>query len=336
MTELYVGVDVSQKKIDGAVWLNGQAQNLGKFSNDETGFIELSQAINNIGLDTNQIHLVLEPTGGYELHLVGFAYQKEWLVSLPNPKQVRDWAKGVGYRTKTDPVDARVLSHYGVERQPKPHPELSQEIKTLDSLLKRQLDLQKMRRQERNRLHALKARPDVPDWVLTSVEHILAVFETELNSLEQELKAFFKAHPTLKKELKLLRLVPGIGPKIAPFILVLLHRWHALTNGQGTAKQLTAYVGLDPQHFHSGTSVFKRPSISHMGNGISRSRLFMGSLGGIRGHNPLRDFYQRLVGRGKPKKVALVAGSRKILVWAWTTFSRGIPFDPNIVDPNFA
>lgn len=335
MTVLYVGIDVSQKYIDSAVWLNEQAEQIGRFSNDEAGFVELAQAIEQVSPEWDQIHLVLEPTGGYELKLVGFAYQKEWLVSLPNPKQVRDWAKGIGRRSKTDPLDTRILTQYGAQRQPKAQKALSQEIKTLDSLLKRQQDLQHMRRQERNRRHALQARPDVPQRVINSVEHIIEVFETELLSLELEIKLFFNSHLALKKQLTLLRQVPGIGLKNAPFILVLLHRWQTLTEGQGTAKQLTAYVGLDPQLYQSGSSVYKRPSISHMGNGTARSLLYLGSLGGIRGHNPLRNFYQRLVGRGKPKKVALVAGARKILVWAWVVFSRGVPFDPKIVDPNF-
>jgi hypothetical protein len=62
----------------------------------------------------------------------------------------------------------------------------------------------------------------------------------------------------------------------------------------------------------------------------------MGALGGVRGQNPLRTFYQRLVGRGKAKRLALVAAARKILTWAWIVFSRDIPFDPAKIDPSFA
>lgn len=159
MTELYVGVDVSQKQIDGEVWLNEQGHKLGCFSNDQAGFVELAQAVKQVAPGAYQHHLVLEPTGGYELNLVGFAYEQGWLVSLPNPKQVRDWAKGIGRRSKTDPLDARILAQYGAERRPKAQNPLAEEIKTLDSLLKRQQDLQHMRRQERNRLHSLKAGP---------------------------------------------------------------------------------------------------------------------------------------------------------------------------------
>jgi len=332
----YVGIDVSKEYLDGAIWHAGQSQALGRFSNDEFGFSQLAQNIAQYAPQGQLVHLILEPTGGYELTLVGYAYQQQWLVSLPNPKQVRDWGKGIGQRAKTDPLDAHLLTRYGAERQPQPQQPLSDEIKTLDSLLKRQDDLAQMRRQELNRLHALQAHPDLSAPVCHSIHHIIAVLEAELLNLQQQINQFFKQHPALKQQLDQLRQVPGIGPKIAPFILVLLHRWQTLTEGQGTTKQLTAYIGLDPQPFRSGSSVFKRPTISRMGNSHLRCLLYMGALGGIRGHNPLHDFYQRLVGRGKAKKLALVAAARKILTWAWVIFSRNIPFDPKKIDPNFA
>jgi len=331
----YVGIDVSKAYLDGAIWHDDQSQTLGRFSNDELGFSQLAQNIAQYVAEGQPIHLILEPTGGYELKLVGYAYQQQWLVSLPNPKQVRDWGKGIGQRAKTDPLDAHLLTRYGAERHPHPQHPLSDEIKTLDSLLKRQDDLAQMRRQELNRLQALHTQPDLSLQVCSSIEHIIAVLEAELLKLEQQIKQFFKQHPALKQQLDQLRQVPGIGPKIAPFILVLFHRWQTLTEGQGTPKQLTAYLGLDPQPFRSGSSVFKRSTISRMGNTHLRCLLYMGALGGIRGHNPLRDFYQRLVGRGKAKKLALVAAARKILVWAWICFSRNLAFDPKKIDPNF-
>lgn len=65
-----------------------------------------------------------------------------------------------------------------------------------------------------------------------------------------------------------------------------------------------------------------------MGDQAIRRRLFMGALGGVRGDTPLRAFYRRLVGRGKPKLVALVAAGRKILDWAWAVFRRQGEFGP--------
>ena len=120
--------------------------------------------------------------------------------------------------------------------------------------------------------------------------------------------------------------VPGIGTRNVLPLLVLLFRWDVLTDGRGESNGLVAYVGLDPQPYQSGTSVHRPAAISRQGERLLRSRLYMGALGALRGHNPVRAFYDHLVGRGKAKKLALVAAARKIVVWAWVVFHTDIPF----------
>jgi transposase len=110
-------------------------------------------------------------------------------------------------------------------------------------------------------------------------------------------------------------------------LLVACERFHTLTGGQGNAKEMVAYVGLDPQPHESGTSVWRPALISRQGDRGLRARLYMGALGALRGENPVHAFSQRLVTRGKPKKVALVAAARKLLVWAWAVFTSGQVFD---------
>ena len=105
-----------------------------------------------------------------------------------------------------------------------------------------------------------------------------------------------------------------------------------MTDGKGDIKGLVAYVGLDPKPHESGTSVRKRAGIFRQGNRPFRSRLYMGALGGVGGNNPLRTFYKHLVGRGKPKKVDLVAAARKILIWSWVVFNTNTPFDATRFD----
>ncbi len=112
-------------------------------------------------------------------------------------------------------------------------------------------------------------------------------------------------------------------------ILVIMHRW---TDGEGEASGLLAYVGLDPKPHESVTSMRKKPGISRQGNRPLRSCLYMSALGGVNGDNPVRAFYQRLVGRGKPKKVALVAASRKVLVRCWAVYRTNTPFDTARLD----
>ena len=89
-----------------------------------------------------------------------------------------------------------------------------------------------------------------------------------------------------------------------------------------------AYTGLDPQTHESGTSVHKPARISRMGNDQMRRRLYLAAFGGVRAkHGPLREFYQRLVGRGKAKKLAITAAARKILTWAWAVYRTDTDFD---------
>ena len=133
----------------------------------------------------------------------------------------------------------------------------------------------------------------------------------------------------MQDEAQRLRAVPGVGAKNVLPLLVSCYRFHARTAGHGTAKGITAFVGLDPQPYDSGRSVHKPATISKMGNRDLRRLLYMGALGGVRGNNPLRPFYHQLVARGKAKKLALVAAARKILVWAWTLFIRKTQWNPS-------
>ena len=141
-------------------------------------------------------------------------------------------------------------------------------------------------------------------------------------------RAHQQQHTHLHENAQRLLARPGIGRKVVLPLLVQLHRWQTLTAGQGSTKGLTAFVGLDPQPYESGTSVRKCPSISKMDNATLRRLLYMGALSAVHGQNPLHTFYQRLVGRGKAKKLVVVAAARKLLAWAWVLFSRQADWDP--------
>ncbi len=331
MTLLAVGVDVSQHTLDVALCSSeGQVTALGSFTNDPAGFEELEAALTKAKRrhQAEGIHLVMEPTGGYEQPLAFFAFRRGWVVSLPNPRQVRYWARGVGIRAKTDRVDAEMLARYAVAQTPPAWKPLPDEVAQLEALLSRQEDLRAMLRQERNRRHALKARGVYQEAVAQSIEGSIARLEQDVSQIERAIRRHLDDHPHLKRRVKQLLTVPGVGRQTVLFLLVLLYRWGTLTQNQGSNKGLTAYVGLDPLPYESGRSVRKRRSISRQGNRLIRRKLFMAAFGGVRGDSPLRAFYERLVGRGKSKKLVLVAAARKILMWAWAVFRDNTVFDP--------
>jgi transposase len=325
---LYVGVDVAQADLAVAIaWGEAPAEYWGKQPNTVAGCAALVAQVQRqqtaCGAET--VHLIVEPTGKMEAEVVDAAYQAGWLVTLVNLNRTCNWRAAQGRRAKTDRQDALLLAQYGADEQPEPQQQLAAELEELESLLNRRQDLEKLLRSERNRLGQLPRR-SAPT-VRQSLARSIKALEQELDTIEAAIRQLQQAHHCLRLQLRQLLSIPGVGVKIAPFLLVWLSRFLAKTNGRGTAKQFVAFLGLDPKPHQSGKS-HRRSTISRQGNATLRSLLFFGALGGVRGRNPLAAFYTSLLAHNKPKKLALVACARKIATWAWAVLAHNSFFDP--------
>lgn len=329
-----LGIDVGKKQIDASIWHQGQAHELGTLRNTYKGFVHLAKRVEAFlaGARAAQgVRLVLESCGGYEERLEAFAWDRGWTVSKPNPRQVRQYAQALGLRCKTDRQDAIGLARYGAEQDPPVYHPQPSELRQLQSLLQRRGDLLKMLRAEQNRAEAQNARLHIDPAVPASLHRTQTLLKAEMNAIEEEIQTLIAEHAKLREGYDLLLSVPGVGQVVGPHLLAMLMRWDVMTQGEGTAKQLTAFAGLDPRLHQSGSSVFRHPRISKMGDSSIRALLYNGALGGAtrtRPGAPLRVFYERLIGRGKSKKTALVASARKVLVWSWAVLQSGQPFDP--------
>jgi transposase len=339
-----VGVDIAKATLEAAAWHEGQAVRLGTFPQTVAGWEALREAVGRLavvpagrrdgprpgGAARERVALVLEPTGGYELAFALWARQLPgWQVHRPNPARVRAWARSQGLRAKTDRQDALLLARFGASAQPalpvwQP---LASEVSELEQLLRRRDEVADWLRREQRRAEQFGVRPGASTTVRASVERLLKTLEDELADLERAIAEQVQRHATLQANQERLRSVPGVGTRVALPLLVACERYRALAGEQGTPKGVVAYVGLDPQPHESGTSVLRHARISRQGDRLLRARLYMGALGALRGDNPLHAFYQRLVDRGKPKKLALLAAARKLLVWAWAVFTSAQPFD---------
>ena len=131
--------------------------------------------------------------------------------------------------------------------------------------------------------------------------------EKELSRTDRDLEEVIEASNSFKEnELFLLRSVPGVGPVLARTLLAEVPELGTLTH-----KRLWALVGVAPFNNDSGKRSGKREVWG--GRAQVRAALYMGALVATR-HNPvLKEFYERLLASGKPKKVALVACMRKLL-----------------------
>ncbi len=302
----FVGIDVSKAQLDVAVRPTGKRWVL---PYDETGIEGLIPQI----VDLEPALVLLEATGGLELPLVAALAAAALPVVVVNPRQVRDFAKATGTLAKTDTLDAGVLAHFADAVRPEVRPLKDAETQVLNSLTARRHQVMTMLVSEKNRLGTAIGA------VSPRIEAHIAWLEQELSDLDKGLRQTLRQSPVWREKDDLLRTVPGVGPQLSLTLLA-----HLPELGTLDRKQIAALVGVAPYNRDSGTRRGKRA----VWGGRSRVRavLYMGALVASR-HNPaIRDFYQRLLAAGKPKKVALIASMRKLLVTLNAMLKHGYPW----------
>ena len=294
----FVGIDVSKAQVDVAVRPTGKRWTL---PYDETGIEGLIPQI----VDLEPALVLLEATGGLELPLVAALAAAALPVVVVNPRQVRDFAKATGTLAKTDTLDAAVLAHFADAVRPEVRPLRDAETQALNSLTARRHQVMTMLVSEKNRLGSAIGA------VSPRIEAHIAWLEQELSDLDKGLRQTLRQSPVWREKDDLLRTVPGVGEQLSLTLLANLPELGTLNR-----REIAALVGVAPYNRDSGTRRGKRA----VWGGRSRVRavLYMGALVATR-HNPaIRDFYQRLLASGKPKKLALVACMRKLLVASMT------------------
>ena len=251
-------------------------------------------------------------------------------VVVVNPRQVRDFAKATGTLAKTDTLDAGVLAHFADVVRPEVRPLKDAETQVLNSLTARRRQVMTMLVSEKNRLGTAIGA------VSPRIEAHIAWLEQELSDLDQGLRQTLRRSPVWREKDDLLRTVPGVGPQLSLTLLALLPELGTLDR-----RQIAALVGVAPYNRESGALRGKRAvwggrsrvrAVLYMGALVTWERWLHGSVGYMGAlvasrHNPaIRDFYQRLLAAGKPKKVALVASMRKLLVMLNAMLNHGSPW----------
>ena len=302
----FVGIDVSKAQLDVAVRPTGKRWTL---PYDQTGIEGLIPQI----VDLEPALVLLEATGGLELPLVAALAAAALPVVVVNPRQVRDFAKATGTLAKTDTLDAGVLAHFADAVHPEVRPLKDAETQVLNSLTARRHQVMTMLVSEKNRLGTAIGA------VSPRIEAHIAWLEQELSDLDKGLRQTLRRSPVWREKDDLLRTVPGVGEQISLTLLANLPELGTLNR-----RQIAALVGVAPYNRDSGALRGKRAFWG--GRSRVRAVLYMGALVASR-HNPaIRDFYQRRLAAGKPKKVALVASMRKLLVILNVMLKHGSPW----------
>lgn len=294
VSSLFVGIDVAKAELEIALRPSGERW---RVSNTPEGHAQLVQRLRRHSVE----RIVLEASGGYEKPVLAALGAAGLPIIAVNARQVRDFAKALGILAKTDQLDAQVLAHFAEAIRPALRPLPSAEAEVLQALLVRRRQLVQMLATERTRLH--QAQPAVRP----SIERLIEYLEAHLRGLDGELSAQIEASPLWKQQEDLLRSVPGVGLTVARTLLAALPELGSLSR-----QKISTLVGVAPLADDSG----QHRGVRRIWGGRAEVRavLYMGALSAVRCNPVLRAFYHQLLRRGKPKKVALVACMRKLLV----------------------
>ena len=243
----------------------------------------------------------LEVTGGYETVVAASLSAAHFPLAVVNPAQVRSFAKALGKRAKTDPIDADAIAHFIEATKPAVRPLPDEATRALSDLVGRRGQIIAMIIAEQHRKQRRSNKR-----LLKSIERLLKALQKELSDIDGLIRDAVQASPLWREKDQLLESVPGIGPQIATRMIAELPELGALSR-----RQIAALAGLAPWTRQSGN--WKGRSFIGGGRASVRGALFMGAMVAMKRNPVLKAFYERLLAAGKPKMVAMIALARKLL-----------------------
>jgi len=313
-SEVMVGVDVSQARLDVGWWPGGESFTL---DNTSAGVEQLLARMRE--LDPRAV--IVESSGGPEDLLVSELHAAGVPVAVVNPRQVREFARSLGKLAKNDRQDALVLAQFGHSARQhgrliltELRPEADLELKAL--VRRRRQVIEMLVAESNRRLRASKV-------VKKSIVATIRGLKRALAELEQQLHETVKNTPAQEKKVAILQQVPGIGERLAHTIVAEVPEL-----GKLGRRQIAALIGVAPYAHESGK--FKGRRMIWGGRRAVRNTFYMAMLSATRYNPLLAPFYRRLVERGKSKKLAYIACARKLLVILNAMFRDHTRWDPQL------
>lgn len=289
-----VGIDVSKEWLDVAVYPGGEHF---RVRNDAGGWRALTQQLVTISPRA----IGIEASGGYERDVIGVLAGHELPVRTVNAWKLRQFAKAAGVLAKNDRLDARVIAWFVATlpcREVRHNPARAHLVElvtarrqVIDTKLQLSNQLEHLRDPGLRRLQQRRIRQ------LEADERLIAT----------RIAAAVAADGAMAERYKLIVSMRGVGPVLAATLIAMLPELGTLTH-----RQIAALVGVVPYDFESGKMRGLRSIFG--GRASVRRVLFMAAQAAAIWNPTLKAFKQRLVAKGKPPKVAIVAVMRKLIV----------------------
>ena len=309
------GVDISKDVFD----VYGSKKGHNQFKNNASGFRSFLKSLPKESL------VIMEATGYYHYRLAQFLYKEKQVVSVVNPLSVKRFIQMKLAKVKTDKSDAKAICEYGKINEVPLYTALTdvqseclQLFRWLDALIKK-------RTATKNKIHGEQVLGVPSKFVYRSLNRVKKYLDKEILGIEDKLLSLVKQDE--QHQLTLLQSIPGIGMKTALFLIVVTDGFKKFES----ASQLCSYVGITPTIRESGSSVRGRSRISKVGNRKLRNLLFLCSFNACKHNKACRDIYERIVNKGKSKKLALIAVSNKLIKQSFAIAKSGLAYDESYV-----
>lgn len=312
----YTGIDISKSFFDVAFLAEGKYR-YHKFSNDHAGFKLLSKIL------PADSYVVMEASGPYYLQLACYLIGHGIAVSVINPLVIRRFSQMRMSRAKTDKKDAMMIAEYGkterpgLWKMPKQHVITLQQMETLLSNLNKERTA--LNNQLESFTHSGLLEKKLKSMIVKELEHKDGLIKKINKSME------VLAGQHYAQMLSNLQSIPGMGKKTAMALIVLSGGFDRFDD----YRKLSSYIGICPRLFESGTSVKGKARICKMGMSRIRAMLYICSWSAMRYNKACRELYERLITKGKAKKLALIAVANKLLKQAFAIGTQKTKYNEN-------
>lgn len=323
-----VGVDVAQKELvttlgrmydDFSIELYSHRV----FKNTEKGMLTLLDWVKKQTTEEAKIHYVMEATGVYHQKFAYYLDESFLDLSVVLPNKISNYIRTLEVKTITDKTCSEAITQFGLERKlnfwhapNKVYMELQQLTRERDQIVAERSAI-------KNQLHAetTQAKPNVNS--VRRLKERIAFLNRQEKEIKAEIDMIIDNNEDVKKEIKNIISIPGIGKLTAVIVLAETNGFELIRN----KKQLTSYAGLDVKEKQSGTSVKGKPRISKKGNRSLRKAMYLPSLSAVKYDENFKGQYVRIVSKHGIKKKGLIAVQRKMLELIYTLFKNKTTYD---------
>lgn len=294
MATIYAGIDVGKAKLSMSVH-----DHRSEWRNTPGGVRRMLARLKDM---PELPQVVCEATGGYERLLVDQCFAQGIPVSVVPPQRVRAYAKSEGQLAKADHLDDGVIERFSQSTHPHPDQPVPAQTRQLRELHGRRQQIKESMSIHEQQLATLS----LPK-LRQGCKNTLKALARELAMVERLIEELLQSDVALQGKVAALSTEKGVATHTALSMIAFMPEI-----GRLKSKPAAALVGLAPFCHDSGQKQGKR--FIQGGRAEVRAILYMACLSAIRYNPVIKEFYDRLVARGKPKMVAFTAAMRKLLV----------------------